>query len=350
MTKKASLVGFNQFLYFLIALFGIMYLGRSFLIPLAIGCLFAMLLIPACRWLERRKFSRFAAAAACVFSLVLVLIGVLTLLTQQIVSLNNDLSNLHEHFYGFASSVQDQVEETFGIAKDEQKAYLADQMDKVAEVVGSYAAFFVAQFGSFLVHLVIIITYTLLLLVYRGRIKNFVLKLVEKHTGQGQSDHTRKVVHEVANVSNAYVAGVFYVVAILSVCNTVALYAIGVEHAVLFGILAGLLNIIPYLGSLVGSLIPVIYVLLTKDAFSYAIIVGGYFLLIQQVESYVLTPNITGGKIKLSPLFTILIVLFGNLIWGIAGMVLFVPLLGIAKVIFDHVPQLEPYGYLIAKK
>ncbi len=350
MVKKPILVELNYILYFLIALFGIMYVASSFLIPLTIGCLLAMLMIPVCRWLEERNFSRFAASSLSVFAMVVLLLGLSTLLAQQVTSLSNDLSQLDERLSNVTSSAQDFLEDTVGVSKDQQQKYFAEQIERIGEGMASYAALFVTQLGAFLVNFVIIVTYTLLLLNYRGRIKNFVLKLVERNTRGDLSGSTGKVVHEVANVANGYVAGVFLVVLILSVSSTIALFAIGVEHALLFGVLAGVLNIIPYLGSLLGSLIPVIYVLLTRDTLTYAVIVGAYFLIIQQIESYVLTPNITGGKIKVSPLFTILIVLFGNLVWGIAGMVLFIPLLGIAKVIFDHIPQLDAYSYLIAKK
>lgn len=282
--------------------------------------------------------------------MVIMLLGLFFLVAQQLTSLSNDLSRFDERLSEVGSSGQEFINNTIGLSKDKQKEYFSQQVDQLGEKIGAYLALILTQLGAFLVNFVIIVTYTLLLLNYRGRIKNFILKLVDKHTRANFSGNTRAIVHEVSNVANSYIAGVFLVVLILSICNTIALFTIGVEHALLFGIVAGILNIIPYLGSLAGSLIPVVYVLFTRDTLTYAIVVGLYFLLIQQIESYILTPNITGGKINVSPLFTILIVLFGNMVWGIAGMVLFIPLLGIAKVLFDHVPQLEAYSYLIAKK
>lgn len=110
------------------------------------------------------------------------------------------------------------------------------------------------------------------------------------------------------------------------------------------------INIIPYIGSVAGSSVVVLYTLVTSDSLLMPIIVAIFFIVMQQIDSYILTPKITGSKIQLNALFTIMALLLGSLVWNVAGMILFVPFLGVAKIIFDHVDSLKPYGNLIGDR
>src|SRR5690606_18127760 len=160
----------------------------------------------------------------------------------------------------------------------------------------------------------------------------------------------RDIVDKTAAVASAYLAGVFLVALIFSVINTIGLTIIGIENALFFGVMVATINIIPYIGSVVGSTVVVIYTLITRDSLLTPVIVAIFFIVMQQIDSYILTPKITGGKIQLNALFTLMALLLGSLVWNVAGMILFVPFLGVAKVIFDHVDALKPYGNLIGDR
>jgi predicted PurR-regulated permease PerM len=162
-------------------------------------------------------------------------------------------------------------------------------------------------------------------------------------------DHekVKKITTQISQVTQQYLSGVIIVVMILAVLNSIGLLIIGIKQAIFFGSLAGLLNIIPYIGVLIGSLLPIIVALLTKDSFGPAIAVAAVFAFNQFLENNFLTPNIVGGKVKVNPLATIMALLIGGYLWGVAGMILFIPFLGIAKIIFDNIEGLQPYGYLI---
>src|SRR5690606_40268343 len=152
------------------------------------------------------------------------------------------------------------------------------------------------------------------------------------------------------NVASSYLAGVCIVALIFSVINSIGLSIIGIENALFFGVMVAFINIIPYIGSVAGSAIVVIYTLITRDSLVTPAVVALFFIVLQQIDSYVLTPKITGSKIQLNALATIMSMLLGSLVWGVAGMILFVPFLGAAKVVFDHVNSLKPYGSLIGDR
>ncbi|MCC9136493.1 AI-2E family transporter [Pontibacter silvestris] len=342
MEQQSSLQRFNQVLLAFLLFFGILYLADSFLILIAISGLFAMLLVPVCRKLEQWKLPRTGAAFICVFAVVIILLGLISVLITQIIALANDLPQLGQTLSEKLDQGHEFVTDQFDLSREEQNEYLQNQLESTLRSLGGYISTIMLSTGNFLVNFIIIITFTLLFLLYRRRIKNFILQLASN-----RSNNARDIVGKITGVASSYIAGVFLVVLILSTINTVGLMVIGIEHALFFGLLAGLLNIIPYIGSLAGSLIPVLFAFLTKDSVWYPVGVGIFFLVVQQIESYALTPNITGSKIKLSPMSTLMALLLGQMIWGVVGMILFVPYLGIIKVIFDNIEGLKPLGYIV---
>lgn len=328
----------------ILLLFSVLYLGKGFLVPLAIGGLLAMLLDPVCHKLEKWGLPPTLAAILCVLTLVVILVILISVLVDQLIALANDFTELDVRLDALLDNMQKLVKQTIDVSRERQNEYIRQSLRNSLQFAGAYIRNIFLFAGSMLFNFIIVISYTLLLLLYRKRLKNFVVQVTRSY-----DTDSREMISKITNVANSYISGVFLVVLILTVVNTAGLMVIGIEHALLFGLMAGILNIIPYIGSLTGSLIPVVFSLLTKDSLLTPLIVAIFFLVVQQVESYFLTPNITGGKIKLNPLVTLAALLLGGFIWGVAGMIIFIPLLGIAKVIFDNVDRLAPYGYLLGK-
>ena len=122
---------------------------------------------------------------------------------------------------------------------------------------------------------------------------------------------------------------------------------VGVKYAILFAIICGLLEIVPFVGNLAGNLLTVLMVVVQGGGTGMVVGVVITYLIVQFLQTYLLEPLVVGAEVNINPLFTIMILVIGELIWGIPGMVLAIPLLGIIKIICDHVPALKPYGYLI---
>jgi len=347
MIKNAPVNGFNQVMLFIVLLFGILYFAKPFLIPIAIAGIMAMLLVPACRRLERWGIRRGLSAGICVFVALVVLSGVFYVLFYQMMSLGTDVPAIASKLNEMLNNAHSFVSEHFQLSVEKQKDYLQSQVAGLSDLAGKFIGDIFRSILSFLVHLLIVTAYTLLLLMYRGRIKTFVLKLVAQYAGKENMENARDVIEKITKVASAYLTGVFSVALIFSVINSIGLMIIGIENALFFGIMVAFVNIIPYIGSVAGSAVVVLYTLITRDTLVTPFIVAIFFIVLQQIDSYILTPKITGGNIQLSALFTIMALLLGSLVWGVAGMIPFVPFLGVAKIIFDHVDSLKPYGYLI---
>ncbi len=189
----------------------------------------------------------------------------------------------------------------------------------------------------------IIPIYLFLFIFYRRFIVTFIKKIFSKE----HEEKIEKTVVKVKNVVQKYIKGAFYVICILAVLNSIALLSLGIKHALLFAVFAALLNVIPFLGPIMGSILPIIFALLTKDSLWYPFGVFLSFYIIQVVESNFFTPRIVGDQVSMNPLMTIIALFIGNFIWGLAGMILFIPGMAILKVIFDQVDGMEPYGFLL---
>lgn len=340
----------NQFLLLLVLVFVIMYYAQDFLIPVAISGLFAMMLVPVCRMLERWKIHRGLAAGICVLATLLVILGVLYILINEVVALTKGVAVIGERLNLLLESTYNFILEHFQYPIDKQREYFQKQIAGLSESSARYVGgIFMSVLGG-LANLLIMTTYTVLFLIYRTRIKRFVLMLVVRYSGRKDLDEAKTVVEKITGVASSYLSGVFLVVLILSVVYTLGLMIIGVENALFFGLLAALINVIPYIGSVGGAIIVVIYTLITRDTLTTPIVVALFFTVIQQIDSYFLTPKITGSMVQLSPLFTIMALLLGAMVWGLAGMIMFIPFIGVLKVIFDHVEELKPFGYLIGEK
>lgn len=191
------------------------------------------------------------------------------------------------------------------------------------------------------VGIIIILVYVFLMLLYRHIFINFIQKL------SSNNQEAKTVSKQVAKVSHGYLSGRLTVICIVAVINSVGLTLIGIKNAVFFGVLAAVLDLIPYIGIIIGAGLPLLMSIINHQSWWPFFAVLGLFVFVQLLENYFLTPKIVGSKVRLNPLFTLMSVLVGGYLWGVAGMILFIPFLGMLKVIFDHVEPLNPYGYLI---
>jgi len=182
---------------------------------------------------------------------------------------------------------------------------------------------------------------------YRDKFKHFV-ELMAKN--DQQSEHFLGIMKKVTTVSQKYLKGLFLVILILSVLNSTGFLLLGLRHAVLFGVLLAFLNIIPYIGVLIGSILPFAMALITEDSFGIALGVVGVCVFVQFLENNFITPNVVGGSVSINPFTAIIALTTSALIWGLVGMIIALPFVGMMKVAFDNIESLKPLGFLIGEE
>jgi predicted PurR-regulated permease PerM len=334
----------------LIFLFGFLffqtlYYAQSILIPLGFAVLLSLLVLPLCNILEKWHFPRGLAVFLCLFIVVVTISGLVFLFSTQVINLAKDFPTYMDQLQIKIDEAQHLIERRFKISPEDQLTYIESRATQLLQNSGQFLTnFFLATTGT-LVDFSLVLLYTFLLLYLRDRFKNFIMKVTEEK----DQENTKKILGQSGLVTAKYLSGVFTVVAILAVLNSAGLMIIGLPHPIFFGSLAAALNVIPYIGVFAGSAFAVIMAIIAMESIWSAVAVLVLFVAIQSFESNFLTPKIVGGKIQINPLATILALIIGGSLWGIAGMVLFLPFLGVLKIVLDNVKPLQPYGYLIGE-
>lgn len=333
-------------LYLLITilfLYGVI-VAKQFLYPLAFGALAAYLLYPIVNFLEKHSFPRILAILSSII-LALTVIGVtFFLFYQQLINMFADFDTLRQNANNNIELLQANLQNLLGLEDNSVEKFLKTQVNQFfAGESGGFQNLFSTTTGT-IFKFILLPIYVFLFLYYRTKFAYFILKIVHKK----RKPTAIKILRDISTVAARYMGGVSIVVFILCILNSTGLLIIGVEYAILLGIISAFFNFIPYFGTLMGGAVPMIFVLLATDKpLHYAIQVFILFVIIQFIENNILTPNIVGGNVKINPFFIIIGLVVGGMIWGIPGMLVIVPFLAILRIIFHHIDRLLPFAYLL---
>lgn len=309
---------------------------RDLVIPLGFAALLSVVMLPVVKRIEKKTGTTWAV-------LIVLLAGIIVatflgwLLVHQIIGLVNDLPNLEAKTDRFLAQLQSRLSETFGVSIEEQENMIGDSLKTVTAYFGAV----LLTTSNTISTIVQIPIYIFLFLIYREKFKLFFLSLVPN------DDDELTWKKEVENVIQGYISGLILVTMIVAALNTIGLLVLGVDHAIFFGVLSGVLTIVPYVGIFIGALFPVLMALITKDSAWYALGVIIVFTVVQFMEANFITPRITGSKVSINALAAILALLIGGKILGIAGMILAVPAIGILKIILSYSTHLKPFTILL---
>jgi len=321
-------------------------IAKDILIPFTLAVFFTFLLLPVSRKLEHWHFPKALAILTSIVLSLAILVALLYFFFSQVMSFVNDWPVLEKALTAKIEGVQQFIRDTFHISNSEQKMWVTTKIKENASTGGVLIMGLFSATTSFLASFALIPIYVFFLTLYQDKFKEFV-RLVAK---EDKNEHAIVVVKKVSRVSQKYLMGIFLDVVILSVLNSTGFLILGLPHAVLFGVLASVLNIIPYVGVMIGSTLPILMALLTNDEIGYALGVAGVCIVVQFIDNNFITPMVVGSSVSINPLTATLVLIASAYIWGIPGMVLCLPLTGMAKVVCDHVDSLKPYGFLLGEE
>jgi predicted PurR-regulated permease PerM len=317
------------------------YYAKGFLVPVVIAALFATLLMPLCRKMEARGLPRGLAVTICVLSLLAVVAGIVALLVWQVSDLAKDATNIEQTLTEKLSQLRNYVDETFGISRKQQKE-IVNSGQPSGRLPGMISGF-LAGLGGFLTDTVLMLVYLFLFLYLRTHLKQSVLKLAPA----AKKEQATRILTESCKVSQKYLAGMAMMIGCLWVLYGIGFSIVGVKNAIFFAILCGLLEIVPFVGNLTGTLFTVVTVFAQGGGSTMVLGVLVTYAIIQFVQTYLLEPLIVGAEVSINPLTTIAGLVVGELVWGIPGMVLAIPLIGVFKIVCDNVEPWRPVGFLL---
>jgi len=322
-------------------LVAVLYFGKEFLMPLAIGGILSMLFLPFCNWLVRKKVPNVLAVVVCLLVLVSFIALMISLLGWKIVDLMANIDLIKQKATESYLHVQDYIFKKSGISVEEQMQILKEEKPSFSNIV----QITFGSISSFLANAILTLLYFVFLLYSRVHLRNFFLKLVPS----SQKAEMSEILESVANVSQQYLLGLAKMIVCLWIMYAIGFSIIGIDAFLFFAILCGLLEMVPYLGNMMGVFLTVLFSLLHGADASMVVGILIVYVLVQSIQGWILGPLILGPQVKINPLFSIIALVLGQILWGIPGVVLAIPLLAMFKIVCDHVEALHPISFLISE-
>lgn len=316
-----------------------MILAKDFLYPLAFGVLLAYMLYPIVNFLEKKRVPRIMAILAGILIAAFVFTSIGIFVFKRISLFTSELPFFRQKMITHIEQFQLYINQELGIPGDSLKEFL---LSRINDIGTQSEKVFSATTGT-IFKILMQPVYIFLFLYYRTKFAYFFLKIA----GQKNRPIVVQIMKEIANVVTRYMLGVTTVVIILCFFNSAGLLIIGIKYPLLLGVVSALFSFIPYFGNFMGGSIPFLFALLTEDSMVYALRIVIFVYIVHFIENNILSPNIVGNHVRINPFVIILGLILGAMIWGIPGMLVTIPFLAMLKIVFSHVPVMQPYAYLM---
>ena len=324
--------------------------AKPILAPFAVATVLALLVFPLSRKMEKRSIKRTWASLLNTFFLFILSLGFIALFSMQVKNLVDDWPKIKETMKPKVEKLKGFVFEHTPLSqkdlKKSSKGALSIPFISTGSKPGQKAATFFSKVMSFFGTYLLTFIYIFFILNYRKHFRKFLLRLFPDE----KRIRIQKVILKSATVIQQYLIGKLILIAFLSIFYSIGLGLSGVSNFILVSVLAAIFSIIPYVGNVIGFGMAMVFGYLTSGNPAVLIGISLTFFIGQFVESYIMEPYIVGDKVDLHPFITILVVVVGNMVWGLIGMILAIPLLAIVNIIFLNVHSLEPFGFLLSKE
>jgi predicted PurR-regulated permease PerM len=325
----------------LFVVFAILNLGQTIIVPLVFATLIAIVLHPVVNLVVRIKVNRiFAIIIVMLLTfLVIALFGIL--LFSQANRFTESLPKLLEKFTEILNQIVLWISSRFDLSTKEITTWITTTKNEL--IGGAEIGQTIVSVGGVLAFLFLIPVFVFMILFYQPLLIEFLHRLFGKRNRRKVSE----IIKQIKTLIQRYLIGLLIQVVIISVLYTIGLLILGIEYALILGIMGALLNLIPYLGSIIAASIPMLIAVITKPSPWFALLVMALYIVIQFIDNNFVVPKIVASKVKINALASIVAVIIFGTLWGISGMLVAIPLTAITKLICDHIPSLKPWGFLL---
>lgn len=340
-------ISFQKLFYalaFICLMIIVLIVGKNILIPLAFALLLSFILFPITKRLEKWGINSLIAAFLAILFLFVLISGSITLFSTQIIGLSKELADFQDKVVDVITNATLYFNENINIVENiDKEQLLKDNKGWLQKTAGTLVTQTFNSTASFVTGLFATIIFTFLLLIYRKGITNAFVAFA----GKSNKNQVFAMLKSVQQVGQQYLFGMLLLIIVIGLANSFGLMIIGVDHPFLFGFFAAALSIIPYIGTAIGAIIPILYAMMAYSSLWVGAQVAILFWVVQLLTDNFLSPKIVGGSLKINALTTLLSLIVGASVWGVAGMVLFLPFTAMLKVICDAFPTLQPIGMLM---
>jgi len=331
-----------QIILGILGLFYILYVGQDILVPLVFSFIFSILLNPAVNYLCAKGLNRVLSISIVLLVSFLTIIGILYFIGMQCALFAESLPEFEKHFTILLNDSIRWVSANFNIPRSAIRGWI-DKLEKdglnngpamIGQTLGTISGVLAVVF--------LLPVYMFTILYYKPLLMEFIAELFPKK----EHPMVVEVLTESKSLIQSYLAGLLIEMVLVAAMNSGGLMIIGVKYGLLLGILGAILNVIPYIGGIIAIALPVLMALATGNP-SQAIWACALYLFVQFIDNNIIVTKIVASKVKINALVSVVVVLIGGALWGVSGMFLSIPITALAKVVFDRVLPLKPFGFLL---
>ncbi|MCW3071403.1 MAG: yhhT [Bacteroidetes bacterium] len=341
-TKLPAYIAFSQVTIGILAFFYLIFIGQDILIPLVFALIISILLNPVVNFLTRKGLNRVIAILFSITLLIVVVGGILYFIGSQLTLFSDAFPQLKEKFNALTSDALNWCSQTFKINRWKLNTWITDKKGETMNNAGSMIGGALTTISGFFILVFLIPVYIFMFLFYKPLLLDFVSQIFKKD----KHGAVAEVLANTKSLIQSYLVGLLIEMLIVATMNSTALLIIGVDYAILFGIIGAILNLIPYIGGVIAIALPMAMAFITQTPMKALFVLLAYCV-VQLIDNNFLIPKIVASKVKVNALISIVVVLIGGALWGVAGMFLSIPLTAICKVVFDKIQPLKPIGFLI---
>jgi predicted PurR-regulated permease PerM len=340
-SKKGTTLEILQYLFIAVVL---MYFGRSLFIPLSFALLISLILYPVCKWMERKGINFNLAIGISLIAVTFLLASLFFLLFSQILEFSNEWQSLETKLEETLNQLSIFLTDQFGINEEKQLSYIKNTLNNSGSQIFYLLKDTLYSLSESLFYLLIVPVFSALILFYRQLLVEALYHLFPLD----KTEMIHEIIVETIHEYYKFIKGMLVVYVIVGILNSIGLAIIGVPYPFLFGFTASILTFIPYVGIMVSSLLPITVAWITFNSIWYPLGVIAVFTLVQVLEAYIIFPYAVGSRLKINTLAVLVMIIAGGILWGAAGMILFIPFISLVKLIADRTESLKSLSLLLS--
>jgi len=344
--KELKLPLYAKAFFFIIglcALLTISYIAKGIIIPLVFAIIIAIVLHPVVNFFVRKKINRVVAIVITLILTIIIIAALGAFLYSQVNRFSESLPKLIDKFLEILNNTITWASGYFDISLLKINSWIKSTEGELINTSSSAIGQTIVTVGGMVVLLFLIPVYIFMLLFYQPLLLEFFRRLF----GASNRIEVNEVITEIKSLIQRYLVGLLIETAIVAALYTIGLLIMGIEYAIILGIIGAILNLIPYIGSWIAASLPMIIAIVTKSSPWFALLVLALYIFIQFIDNNYIVPKIVASKVKINALISIIAVIAFGALWGIPGMLIAIPLTAIIKLIFDHIEPLKPWGFLL---
>jgi len=316
--------------------------GSGIIAPIIMAFLISIVIFPVYSFFVRKKLPESLSIAISLIILMAAVAGIVWFFSSQVSRLIADFPVIKENVTVHLNSLSEWINQKTHFSTERQLALINEQSKKLLNYAGGILGGAATSLTSIFIFVGLIPIYVFLILFY----KNLLLRFIFLWFPQDSHEKVKDGIGETQTIIKSYLVGLLIQITYITVLLGVSLMIIGIKHALLIGVIFAILNLIPYVGALIGNIIGVLLTLTSSQEVwpIYAVLIT--IAAVQFLDNNILMPRIVGSKVKINALASIVGVIVGGAVAGISGMFLSLPLIAILKIVLDRSDNLKQWGVL----